>query len=134
MAADRIAGVAGYVVYNGATLPITKWSGAIERKLADSTDTGDYNLTANIIGPTQIPVTARVNVDVEGRFRKSATPGLIAFALSGNLSVTGTLGLDASTVFCTGNFDMSNLSVDLPVDDVVTFKCTLMSNGLTTAN
>src|SRR5574343_420647 len=131
--ADRLTGKAGYIIYNGYTIPITKWTSKTTRNLPDSTDTGDYNQNTDLIYHTRIPVSVDMEVTVEGRYRRSTIPGaIISVLFTGANALACVLGLDASTVFGHGNFDLSDFTLDLPSEDVVTYTCTLMSNGVFT--
>ncbi len=130
MASDRITGKQSYFVINGFTVPITKYTPKTNRKLADITDNGDYDLNTDLMYPTQLPVNAVTECSVEGRYRKSSTPAaIIALLYSGAYAIFTTLGLDAGTLYGTGNFDISDFQIDVPVDDTVTFTCNIKSNG-----
>ena len=131
--ADRLTGKAGYVTYNNYTIPITKWTSKTTRNLPDSTDTGDYNQSTDLIYHTRIPVSVDMELTVEGRYRKSVIPpAVISVLFTGANALPCVLGLDSSTIFGHGNFDLSDFTCDLPSEDVVTFTCTLMSNGVFT--
>lgn len=133
--ADRLTGKASYIVYNSNVLSITSYTPTTDRALADTTDNGDYNATADMIFPTQLPVSAKTTIEVEGRFRKSQTPAvLLANLYTGVSAVPVVLGLDAGTLYGHGNFDISNFKTSVPVEDTVTFTCTLQSNGQFTPN
>lgn len=127
---DRFTGKQSYFLINGYTVPITKATPKTTRKLADVTDNGDYDTPSDLLWPTQLPVMAPVEMTIEGRFRKSSTPAaIISLLYTGATAVPTRLGMDASTVYGSGNFDISDFSSDMPVDDVVTFTCTVRSNG-----
>jgi len=135
MATDRITGKSGSFTFNGISIPITKWSARTTKKLADITDNADYNLNTDLMWPTQLPVNAVLDVSVEGRFRLSVTPAdLLAPLYTGLTAIPVTLALTTSQIYGHGNFDLSDFSCDLPVDDTVTFTCSLKSNGIFTPN
>ncbi len=131
--ADRLTGKASYLILNGTTIPFTKVTPKTNRKLADITDNGDYNSNTDLIWMTQLPVTATIELSVEGRFRRSITPtAIISLLYTGQTAVPCRFGLDSALIYGSGNFDVSDFQVDDPVDDTVTFTCTLRSNGIFT--
>lgn len=133
--ADRLTGKQSYIFWNGTTIPITKATPKTNRKLADITDNQDYDAASDLLWPTQLPVMAPVELSIEGRFRKSITPSaVIAFLYTGTVAVRGVFGLDSGTIYGSGLFDLSDFQCDSPVDDTVTFTCTLRSNGKFTPN
>jgi hypothetical protein len=128
--ADRLTGKASYFLFNGNQVPITKVTPKVTRKLADTTDSGDYVSTADMLFPTQLPVSVGTEFAIEGRYRKSSTPaGLVATLYTDATSVTALFGMDAGTIWGHGSFDISDFQTDSPVDDTVTFTCSMKSNG-----
>ena len=76
-----------------------------------------------------------VKFHIEGRFRKSSTPTLIASIMQSNPGgLPVVLGLDSTSVAGHGNFDISNYKQDGPVDDTITYTCDMDSNGDFTPN
>lgn len=133
--ADRLTGKASAFSFGGALFAITKATPKITRKLADTTDSGDYNSTNDMIYPTQLPVSAAVELSIEGRYRKSSVPsGIVATLFTGVFAVPVQLALDAGSLFGHGNFDISDFQADIPVEDTVTFTCTMKSAGQFTPN
>jgi hypothetical protein len=133
--ADRKTGKQSYFIYNGFNIFITKYSLKVDRKLADITDNGDYDVATDLMYPTQLPVNAVAEISAEGRFRQSVTPiAIMAPLYSGATAIPATLGLDAGSLSGHGLFDISNFNLDVPVDDTVTFSCSLKSNGKFTPN
>lgn len=127
---DRMTGKQSYFVFNSYTIPITKTTAKTMRKLADVTDNADYDGSSDLLWPTQLPVSAPVEISVEGRFRKSVVPsGIISLLYTGATAVRTVLGLDSGLLFGSGNFDISDFQTDTPVDDTVTFTATFRSNG-----
>ena len=132
---DRLTGKASYLSFNGVLIGITKTSPKVNRVCQDVTDSGDYNSTADMIGPTQIPVSTQVVLSVEGRYRKSSTPSaIIAQLFTSATQIPCVLGLDSGTIWGHGYVDITDFQTDVPYDDVVTFTCTLTRNGLWTGN
>jgi predicted secreted protein len=48
---------------------------------------------------------------------------------TGATAVLTRLTMDASTIYGSGLFDISDFQTEMPVDDTVTFTCTVRSNG-----
>jgi hypothetical protein len=133
--ADRLTGKASYFTFNGIIIPITKVSAKVTRALANTTDNGDYYQQNDMIFPTQLPVSCPTEFAVEGRYRFSSTPAaLIATLYTGVFGIPAIFGLNASAVWGHGTFDISDFETDDPVEDVVTFTCTMKSNGQFTPN
>jgi hypothetical protein len=127
--ADRTTGKQQSFTFNSQTIPITKCSPKITRVLADTTDSGDYSTTPDMIFPTQIPVSAPLELAIEGRFRFSSTPGLIAAAQTSLTNIPCAVSVNQGSELFHGNFDLSDFSYDGPYDDTVTYTATLKSNG-----
>lgn len=133
--ADRLTGKASYLNLNGTLIAITKATPKVNRVCKDDTDSGDYNSTNDMIGPTQIPVSTQVVLSVEGRYRFSTTPSaIVALLFTSATNIPCVLGLNSGTVWGHGNVDVTDFETDVPYDDVVTFTATLTSNGLWTPN
>ncbi len=134
---DRIAGKASYFDYNGTTIPINKATCKVTRKLGDTTDSGDYDTTADMIATTQLPCTYTLEGTIEGKFRRSSTPGVIIaglFSSLTNIPIIFGLDLVAGTILGHGNFDISDFSCEIPVDDIISFSASIKSNGTFTPN
>lgn len=127
---DRLTGKQSGFLLNGYAIPITKATPKTTRKLADITDNGDYDSNTDLLWPTQLPVMAPVEMTVEGRFRRSVTPAaIIALLYTGATAVLARFFLDQNLIYGSGLFDISDFQTDSPVDDTVTFTCTVRSNG-----
>jgi hypothetical protein len=134
MPKQDLTGKAGYIKVGGSTgtkVNITKWSASVDIKMADTTDSADYDASTALIWNTQLPASAKIGVDIEGNYDlNGAQASLISATLNGSSpTVIAELGLTASAVFGYGTFNISNLKIDLPIEDTVTFTCTLVSNG-----
>jgi hypothetical protein len=127
--ADRATGKNQFVTFNNVIIPITKVGVKINRKLADTTDSGDYYTTPDMLFPTQIPVSAPLELSIEGRFRYSSTPGFITAAQTSLTNIPCQVSITNGSQLAAGNFDLSDFEYDGPYDDVVTFTATLKSNG-----
>jgi hypothetical protein len=133
--ADRIVGNQSYLTFNGSNIYITKLSPKIVRKLADSTDNGDYNSGQGMIANTQIPVSYYMEGAIEGRFRLSTTPSaFLANAVTNITQIPIVIGLGLSTVWGHGLCDISDFADDIPVEDIVTFTANVKSWGMWTPN
>ena len=128
--ADRLTGKQSAFYFGGYYIPITKATPKTNRKLDDITEKGDYDTNTDLLWPTQLPVMAPVELSIEGRFRKSTIPAAIMNILyTGATAVLTRLTMDASTIYGSGLFDISDFQTEMPVDDTVTFTCTVRSNG-----
>ena len=59
---DRLTGKQSFFTFNGVTVPIVKVTPKVNRKLADSTDSGDYNGSQDMLATTQIPSASPLNM------------------------------------------------------------------------
>lgn len=128
---NKRTGKASYFTYRGVRIPITRINIRIVRTLADCTDSYDYDQTADLIGPTQLPVSAQFEGTIEGRFNVAVIPQTIWGDLfTGVYGVPCTFGVDQGTLVGSGFMDISDYTQDMPVNDVVNYSCTVRSNGL----
>lgn len=128
---DKATGKQSYFRYGGVQIPIVRVNVRVVRNVATCTDSSDYDLGADLIGPTQIPVSAIFEGTIEGRYRRSTTPSvLIENLFTGITAVPCVFGLDSQTVVGSGTFDITDYTQDQPIEDVVNFSCTVRSNGL----
>jgi hypothetical protein len=131
MPVSKIAGKGGSFSYNGTVIPFKKWSGKVTRKLADTTDSADYDVSSNMIHESQVPVSLTQEVTIEGNVDLNTTEAQIITQLySGAAAVATILKHTPAVVYGHGNFDLSDFTCDQPVDDTVTFSATLKSNGV----
>jgi hypothetical protein len=128
--ADRLSGKASYLNVNGTLLPITKTSAKVNRACKDSTDSGDYYASPDMIYPTQIPVSVQTVISVEGNYRFSSTPSaIIALLYTDATQIPCVLGLNTGAVVGHGFVDVTDFETSLPLQDIVTWTATLTSNG-----
>jgi hypothetical protein len=130
--ADRTTGKNQFFLFNNVQIPITKVSAKIPRVLADTTDSGDYQQQPDMLFPTQIPVSAPLNLSIEGRYRFSSTPGLISAAQTSLSMIPAQVAINSGSTLVSGYFDLEDFEYDGPYDDTVTFTATLKSNGMWT--
>jgi hypothetical protein len=133
--ADRLTGKASAFYFEGNPIPITKCTQKTTRKDADTTDNGDYQQSNDLIFPTQLIVSAATEFSIEGRYRKSTIPTILSQAVFQSVpgGVFARLGLDSGTVSGSGYFDITEFTVEDPVEDTVTYSGTMKSNGLFTS-
>ncbi len=134
---DRISGKAGFFTYNDVVIPFTKFTPKVTRTLGNTTDSADYSQSQDMIGTTQIPITYTVDGTIEGRYRKSSTPSVfIANAFNSLTQIPIAFGLDFTTnrTLMSGAADLSDFQVDEPVDEIVTWSCSVKSWGIWTPN
>lgn len=134
--ANKVAGIAASFTYNGVAVYITKASPKFTREMADSTDSGNYDATSQMIHKEQLPVSLQTELAVEGMFRTSGTgpttSTLLAQLYSGNAAVTATVKIDGSNQLITGKWDITDFEAELSIDNTVTWKATFKSNGTMT--
>jgi len=135
MAEDRLTGKQQYITLSGTSIQTKKITPNVDRKLADSTDTSNYDVTDDVIYPSQLPVSVKVTFDVEGWYYKSATPSSIVTKLfSGGGPYVVTFGPGTGYPHFGGKYDLSNFKVESQFDDVVNVSFKLESNGKITPN
>lgn len=131
---DRLSGKASYWTFNNVAIPITKKEVNYVRDVQRTTDSEDYNVSQDMLAHTQIPVAYQVEGSIEGRFRKSTTPGLIAMAVTSLTQIECVFGMDGSIVQGRGLVDLFNLRISEPVDDIVNYTADIKSWGAWTPN
>ena len=127
---NKLSGKSGSFTFNGQVLAFQKISPSIDRKLGDTTDSDDYDQATDMIYPSQVPISLQTKIDVEGRFNLQTTNAKLLVPLySGATAVPVIVNITPTVVFGHGNFDVSNFSMEEPVDDIVTWKASMQSNG-----
>lgn len=130
---DKRTGKASYFTYRGVRIPITRINVRVTRVLADCTDSSDYDANADMIGPTQLPVSAQFEGTIEGVFRASITPStLFGDLFRGVYGVPCVFGTDANSLIGNGFMDIGDYAQDMPINDTIRYSCTVRSNGLFT--
>jgi predicted secreted protein len=132
---SKLTGKQVNLTFDGVDVKVTKCTPKTTRELADTTDSGDYNSASGLIHRTQLAHTVSTELSIEGMFRLTSTStltALLAKCYNGNAAAAGTLKLDGATNYLSGNWDISDFEADLPIDNAVTFKATLKSNGVMT--
>jgi hypothetical protein len=127
----KMTGKASYINYKGTKLWITKVAPKFDPKLADSTDSADYDPTTQLLYPSQLQVSVGTELSIEGYYDANGNQNALMTDLfngsAGPQSVT--LGRDAGSIVGSGNFNISGYEEEEPIDDMITYKCTLKSNG-----
>lgn len=127
---DRLVGTEQFLTISGSNIKLTKLTPEVAPKFADSSDTGDISPSNGLLGPSRLQVSAPVKIEAEGRYRVSSTPSaIIAKMFTGGGPYPVTCGPKTGNSQFSGNYDITNYKQDIPYDDVVTFSCTLESNG-----
>jgi hypothetical protein len=132
---DRRSGKQAYWTFNSVTVPITKMSPKITRKLGDTTDSGDYDDTGDMLPTTQIPVGYTIEAGIEGRFRINYMPALLSLCTTSATQIEAVIGIavsPTSVVWGSGLFDISDFATDIPVDDIVNYTANIKSYGIFT--
>jgi len=128
---DKSTGKASFFTYRGTRIPIFRINIRVTRVLADCTDSSDYDMNADMIGPTQLPVSAQFEGTIEGVFRFSYTPQtLFGDLFQGVYGVPCTFGTNQNSLIGTGFMDISDYQQDMPINDTIRYSCTVRSNGL----
>lgn len=131
----KLSGKASKFDYGANTLFITKYSPKVTRKLADTTDTADYDPANDILRESYIPVRVGMELSVEGNMDLDKIPTtLFTDVLNGGAAVTATLHHDAGTLDGHGGFLITDFEADHPDDDTVTWKATFKLTGAFTPN
>jgi hypothetical protein len=135
-APDKTTGKAMALTLSGTSIKVTKISAKASPKQADSTDTGNYSATTDLVHPSQINTTLPIELSVEGYYYKTQTPTAIVSKLfdptSGPFAVTFTVA--TGYAHFGGNYDISDFQIESQFDDMVNVSFTLKSNGVVNAN
>ncbi len=134
MAAGSKTGRAGYVTVNSVAIPITKWTVKATKELADSTDSSNWDTTSSELYKSQLPGVLAIEGTLEG-FLDSATTGTgLISKLKTDTPLPITFQYDRATNAFSGNFDLSdvNVNVQVPGASMITFTANFKSNGVFT--
>lgn len=130
----KLTGKKVALTFDSKAINVTKCSQKVSRELSDSTDSGDYDATSDLIHKTQLAHTIGTDLSIEGYWYTDATTGtadaLLKKCYSGMAAAAGTVKLDGTNTNFSGNWDIADFEADVPTDDTVSFKCTLKSNGV----
>jgi hypothetical protein len=130
---SKVTGQANSFTYNGNTVYTTKVTPKVERKMADSTDTGNYDPTSGLIHKSQLPVTTQTTIDFEGFYYTDTTNAqVLADLYAATAARPVVVKINGTNTLGHGNADLTSLEVGIVADDIVTVKGTLMSNGVWT--
>jgi predicted secreted protein len=126
---DRMTGKAMYLTIAGTDIPIVKADPGVSPKYGDTTDSDDYDVATDLLYPTQIQVSAPVEIAVEGRFRATKYAAIVSPMFNGGGPYAVTFGPKTGLAQFTGNYDINDYKQSTPHDDTVTWTATLKSNG-----
>lgn len=130
---DKLAGNQVGLTFGGTEVKVTKVTPKVTKEMADSTDSGNYDATSKLIHREQLAHSISTELSVEGKFRTAnpaTTSALLAKCYKGDAAAAGAVKVDPSTTLFSGNWDITDFEADIPIDNVVTFKCTLKSHGV----
>lgn len=127
----KLAGKAGTIEVNGTFIAFKTIKPKTSIDLADSTDSSNYDVTSNLVHKSQIACTTQLELSIEGFFDLNSTASvLLTKAYVAGNSFPVIINLNATAVYGHGNFDISDFEASIDVNDMVTFTCTLKSNGI----
>lgn len=136
MPTGKLTGKAQSLTFDGVAVYTTSVKPKTTKEYDDSTDSGDYDATSQLIHKSQLAWGIQTELAVEGKFYLSGTGATITAFLdklySGAAAAAGSVKLDGSNTYISGNFDLTDFEADISTDKVVTFKCTLKTNGVAT--
>ena len=131
--ADKISGKQMYLTISGTAINITGVTPTVSPKFADTTDSDDFHSGTDLIYPSQIQVSAPVEMSVKGRYNKVKTgPAIIAKMFTGGGPYAVTFGVATGYAHFSGNYDISDFQIDGEVEGEVNYSCTIKSNGVIT--
>jgi hypothetical protein len=129
----KFTGKAAVFQVAGTAIGFTKIGVKTDRKLADSTDSANYDSGSDLIWPEQLPIQSPITFTVELRYNLTTTPANVINTLyTGSAAVAVVVKLNATTTYGHGNFDIESFDANVPYDDVVTGTAQFKSNGLFT--
>lgn len=130
----KVSGKAQALSFAGTLLNVTKVTDKTTRKMGDTTDSTNYDAASDMLWQGQIPIKLSKELSVEGWYDLTITPAtLIAQLYTGNAPVALIQKINATTTEGHGQFDLSDFETAKPIDDIVAFTGTLMSNGVYTS-
>jgi hypothetical protein len=131
--AGKITGKGQFLTLNGTRVNVTKITPKVDRKMADTTDSANYDATSDMLQQSQVAVKVGTTLAVEGWFYDNATnAALVTYVYSGGGPVPVVANISATVIFGHGNFDITSFECDQPIDDTVGVKFELMSSGVFT--
>lgn len=113
----------------GGTIYVTKWSGNLKKNTADSTDTSCFDQATGKVWRQQLAVDYGFEGEIEGYYDFNGGGATITSNLLNDSPLATTLSFDRSTNFGSGNFDFTNVQIQSPRDDKISFTASIMSNG-----
>lgn len=129
----KLSGKSSYMTVLGTQVPITKVTSSGKRSHGDTTDSTSYDAATDMLWEEQIPIKLSQELKIEGRYHILLVPTqVVAWMYSANTAVPCVFGLASGVIHGHGDYDITDLEVADPVDDVVTYSCTLKLNGVFT--
>jgi hypothetical protein len=131
-------GKAGSITISGNVVPITKASPKVTMNFADATDSGNYDSGSGNLYKSQLAGDTQMELSIEGFWDAATTSTNITAKIQapGSGPYAMVVKLDGSTTYCSGNFDLTDVSLDVTVPGatMISFTATAKSNGKYTLN
>lgn len=141
---DRFLGTEGYITYqdpedpleSGAVdIPITEFRIKLSKYFAGVTSSLNYAGDLDLLFPSKLQVSAEVQGEIRGRFRLSRIPQtIIASLYSGYTLPLITFFNKLNRDFCVGYFHVNDFELSSPIDGVVDFTASVISEGMVVVN
>lgn len=137
----KITGKAMKFTWDAVDIPTKSVKPKHARKLADTTDSTDYDETSKLLGQSQLPVSVEGSeLSVEGFYYKGGEleTKILAAVLSGDVTATTgagrsvecTISMDGTTGYAYANFDVESLETTWETKEAVGFTMTLKLSGV----
>lgn len=111
-------------------IPIRAWGMQVTRRFAVVTSSCHYDPDTDVVNSAAIPTGLSMEVRAEGSFHIDIIPPTLLLALmSGAEPSRVILGIDYLTPYFEGDCMVSNFVCSTPVNDVVTYQCSIRPYG-----
>lgn len=136
---DRILGTQGFITFVDfdspleegiVEIPVTESRVKITKYFTGVTSSLNYDRDSDLLFPSKLQVSAEAQGMIQGRFRISRIPQtIIASLYSGTTLPVITFYNSPFRDFCSGYFHINDFELSTPVDGVVDFTATVISEG-----
>lgn len=131
-------GKAGSLTISSNVIPITKANPKVSMEFANATDSGNYDPVSGNIYTSQLSGETKIVLQIEGYWDAATTSTNITAKIQNPSGGPWPMvvKLDGSTTYCSGNFDLTDvdLQVEVPGATMISFTATATSNGKYTLN
>jgi hypothetical protein len=124
----------GKATVTGVAIPLTQWSCKWDKSLQDTTSTSSYDGTTQQTWQEQLPGILRGEGSIQAHWDASSTPSSITNRIKLDPTVALVFSVDQTTVYASGNADLSDVEVTLNVDGTVDMTANFKTNGVWTVN